>query len=269
MKDKYLPIGTVCSIKGKNKKIMITGFYGVEFNGNFKINDYLGCVYPEGLLLPNSTCFFNHSDIEEILFMGFVNDDQRKFKNMLNKLTGNDDSNDYQKDDWSLASSGSYSKLLFDENGVVVLAEPVKETKKNSKINFDKDGFVISEETLDIENPFYKDYSNVAKKYTENFNSIFTKYEFDENGVVVSDKSNIDSKKQELLNKINFDENGFVISSKEEVEIKKVNRYEFDENGILISVEADEPVSTIESELPGYEEPVPPIGPGLPGYEEE
>ena len=250
MKDKYLPIGTVCSIKGKNKKIMITGFYGVEFNGNFKINDYLGCVYPEGLLLPNSTCFFNHSDIEEILFMGFVNDDQRKFKNILNKLTGNDESNDSVKDEWSLASSESYSKLLFDENGVVVLAEPVNENKKTSKINFDENGFVISEEINDIKNPFYKDYNEtVAKKQTENFNTILTKYEFDEDGFVIQEQSNFDVKKQDALNKIEFDEDGFVVSVKEETKQKKSNKYEFDENGILISYEVDDLISPVETEL--------------------
>ena len=40
MNEKYLPIGTICTLKGKNKKVMIVGVYGVEFNGNLKINDY-------------------------------------------------------------------------------------------------------------------------------------------------------------------------------------------------------------------------------------
>ena len=38
MEQKYLPIGSVCTLKGKNKKVMITGYYSVEFNGNFKIS---------------------------------------------------------------------------------------------------------------------------------------------------------------------------------------------------------------------------------------
>ena len=53
MIDKYLPIGTVCTLKGNNKKVMVIGFFSVEYNGNIKMYDYQGCSYPEGILLKN------------------------------------------------------------------------------------------------------------------------------------------------------------------------------------------------------------------------
>ena len=89
MEQKYLPIGSVCTLKGKNKKVMITGYYSVEFNGNLRIKDYCGCVYPEGMLLPEHSCTFNHTDIETIDFIGFKNDEQKTFQGLLNRLTGN------------------------------------------------------------------------------------------------------------------------------------------------------------------------------------
>lgn len=270
MEQKYLPIGSVCTLKAKNKKVMITGYYSVEFNGNLKINDYMGCAYPEGMLLPEHNCTFNHSDIEKIEFIGFKNEEQKTFANLLNRLTGNVKSDEesaaefHKKNDMFLTSNSTYSKLLFDENGVVMIADPVEEPKVEKEntlnnIKFDENGYVISvgnEE--DVSNPFHKEYESIEQKNDSNNDwKIFNKIEFDENGTVVSAESDINDKKEEMLNKIEFDENGTVISVKGEDLEEKQNfeQYRFDENGTLIAIGND----TIE-------EDVPPIGPGLPGY---
>lgn len=248
--EKYLPIGSVCTLKGKNKKVMITGFYSVVFNGNLKITDYSGCTYPEGLLLPELTCNFNHSDIEEVNFIGYLNDDQKKFNNMLKRLT-NDETKEYTKDDWILSSGNSYSKILFDENGVVVLAEPIVEEKKlNNNIKFDENGVVIADDSAKVNNPFYKSYEDVVSLPINNENNIFSNVEFDENGVVVSTET-FDSQKKESLNKIEFDENGVVISTGVSTRPEEVEtNYEFDENGTVVAIgERQEDIS--------------PIGPGL------
>ena len=137
MEQKYLPIGSVCTLKGKNKKVMITGYYSVSFSGNLKINDYMGCAYPEGMLLPEFVCSFNHTDIESVDFLGFKNEEQEIFKGLLNRLTGNTDENAtselHKENDIFLTSNSSYSKLLFDENGVVMIADPVVEQPKEIK----------------------------------------------------------------------------------------------------------------------------------------
>ena len=234
---------------------MIIGYYSVEFNGNLRIRDYQGCVYPEGLLLPDQVCTFNHTDIEKVDFLGYKDDEQYKFQRLLDRLTGN--TNDvenaktfHEENDMVLTSSKSYSKLLFDENGVVVLAEPVLESpKSNVDIKFDKDGYVISNETdSDINNPFYKEYTTTEPKIEDSDNwNIFNKVEFDENGVVISAEEKIEPSKENLLNKIEFDENGVVISvgndSPVSNEESNANEYKFDENGVLISVGNDSPVS--------------------------
>ncbi len=89
-KDKFLPVGTVVLLKGATKRLMITGFLGVEKSNIDKIWDYSGCIYPEGFLSSNQTCLFDHNQIEEICHLGLEDDDEeREFKNKLKKLATN------------------------------------------------------------------------------------------------------------------------------------------------------------------------------------
>lgn len=250
MEQKYLPIGSVCTLKGKNKKVMITGYYSVEFNGNLKINDYMGCAYPEGMLLPELSCTFNHTDIEKIDFIGFKNEEQETFKGLLNRLTGNTDVESaaefHKENDMFLTSNSTYSKLLFDENGVVMIADPVVEQPQEIKtadwknIKFDENGYVISTgNDEDINNPFHKEYTQTETKEETNTEwKIFNEIKFDENGTVVSTDTDIADKKEEMLNKIEFDENGTVISVKGDdlKESESFEQYRFDENGTLIAL---------------------------------
>ena len=80
---KFLPIGTVVKTNIVDKKIMVTGFC-VALKENNKVFDYLGCLYPEGMIYPDKTFVFNHNDIEEILFFGYLDEEEKKFKNNLN-----------------------------------------------------------------------------------------------------------------------------------------------------------------------------------------
>ena len=52
-----------------------------------EIYDYCGVIYPEGIIDSNAMCMFNHSDIQKILYMGYVSDD---FKNLLNFIHENE-----------------------------------------------------------------------------------------------------------------------------------------------------------------------------------
>lgn len=252
MEKKYLPIGSICTLKGKNKKIMIMGYYAVEFNGNLKIKDYSGCSYPEGMLLPDQVITFNHTDIEKVDFVGFKSEEQKIFESLLNRLTGNTTAEEsaaefHKNNDMFLTSNSTYSKLLFDENGVVMIADPVEKPKENKNkawknIKFDKDGYVISTgNEEDISNPFHKEYNGQKVEDQSNRDwKIFDKIEFDENGTVVSAESNINHKKEEMLNKIEFDENGTVISVNGETlkERQNLEQYRFDENGTVIAAPA-------------------------------
>ena len=54
----------------------------------------------------------------------------------------------------------SFSKLVFDENGVVMIAEQVN-TDEDDKYTFDENGYVVKEKAVEPINPF------VSKKYPE------------------------------------------------------------------------------------------------------
>ena len=231
MEQKYLPIGSVCTLKGKNKKIMITGYYSIEFTGNIKIYDYIGCLYPEGLLGSDHGISFNHSEIENIDFIGFKNRDGENFLKLLNNVSD-------EKSEPTISSSKNYSKIVFDENGVVVMAEPV-DNSNSSKYEFDEDGTVIG-----ISNPFHKEYEQKEETPVDNWDILketddeespeeellkgsLNKIEFDENGVVISTGENKNKEQYK------FDSNGVVIGNGWDTEPTK-EQYKFDENGVVI-----------------------------------
>ena len=298
MEQKYLPIGSVCTLKGKNKKIMVTGYYSVGFNGNLTIRDYCGCVYPEGMLLPEQNCIFNHSEIESIDFVGFKNEEYHVFRNLLDRLTGNDITEEekasefHKQNDMYLTSNSTYSKLLFDENGVVMIADTVESKKsEEDKYEFDSNGYIISKKNnKDITNPFYKEYEEPEfKEEKSNSWNIFNKIEFDENGTVVGTGSSVDKDKKVILNKLEFDENGTLISMDEErleeevppigpglpgyvePKNKKTSNYKFDEVGNVITEEIyefDPSGNLVSMSTNEKEKEIPPIGSGLPGYVE-
>ena len=83
MNNNYLPIGTIVNLKGGTKKVMITGFCCV---GDNKMYDYTGCLYPEGYISIKKMLVFNHNQIEKIYYMGPSDDEEKRFKQELNKL---------------------------------------------------------------------------------------------------------------------------------------------------------------------------------------
>ena len=84
--DKYLPVGTVCLLKNATKKIMITGFL-IKNNLDGNMYDYIGCLYPEGVITSNKTLLFNHEQIERVLYKGYVNEDEIDVKKELAQIT--------------------------------------------------------------------------------------------------------------------------------------------------------------------------------------
>lgn len=81
----YLPLGTIVLLKDGNKKIMIIGFTVIEENSE-KMFDYLGCLYPEGVLSSSKNLLFNNSDIAEVVNVGYVDEEEYVFKNKLEAI---------------------------------------------------------------------------------------------------------------------------------------------------------------------------------------
>lgn len=83
MKEKFLPIGTIVSLKGSNKKLMITEYlvFSKKEKGA-KIYDYGSCPFPTGVKKEVSIGF-NHGSIEEVVYMGYVDDEQKELSKFL------------------------------------------------------------------------------------------------------------------------------------------------------------------------------------------
>lgn len=89
MKEKFLPLGSVVLLKNATKRLMITGFYVKADENGEKIYDYVGCLYPEGVISSKENCVFNHEQIDKIFFIGYSDDEEKRFKEKLNKAVNN------------------------------------------------------------------------------------------------------------------------------------------------------------------------------------
>ncbi len=81
--NELLPIGSIVLLEGAEKKLMIFGVGQTQLEEN-KDFDYIGVVYPEGNMGEGSQFLFNHSDIGEIVFRGYEDEERDNFLEMLN-----------------------------------------------------------------------------------------------------------------------------------------------------------------------------------------
>lgn len=90
---KYLPIGTVVMLNNAKKGVMITGYCAIDGKeltdkDNFEIDkmyDYSGCLWPEGIVKSDQMLLFNHDQIKQIIYIGYVDAQFQTFNNNLNK----------------------------------------------------------------------------------------------------------------------------------------------------------------------------------------
>lgn len=93
-KNSLLPIGSVVLLKGGTKKTMIIGFAPKvisEEDGKQRedVWDYSGCIYPEGLLSSDQVLVFDHTQISEIVNVGYQDDEEKEFKKKLTEFLNN------------------------------------------------------------------------------------------------------------------------------------------------------------------------------------
>lgn len=89
MNEKYLPIGSVVLLKNATKKLMITGFCVKPDDKDDIIYDYVGCLYPEGVISSKENCVFNHKQIDKIFFEGYISPEENEFKAKLSEAIKN------------------------------------------------------------------------------------------------------------------------------------------------------------------------------------
>jgi len=83
MEEKYLPIGTVVMLKNGKKRAMIIGFCPMSDGITY---DYVGSLYPEGVLSSDKSLLFNHDQIGQVYFKGYVDEEQTQFMAKLKEV---------------------------------------------------------------------------------------------------------------------------------------------------------------------------------------
>ena len=58
-----------------------------------KMYDYIGCLYPEGMVSSDQTALFDHSQIEKIFYMGLVDEEEKLFKTKLKEALNQQNKN--------------------------------------------------------------------------------------------------------------------------------------------------------------------------------
>lgn len=78
-REKYIPLGSVVRLKDANASVMVTGYAAVDEDEETKVYDYAGCQYPEGVIDQDELLLFNHSQIEQIIYVGYEGEEYKKY----------------------------------------------------------------------------------------------------------------------------------------------------------------------------------------------
>lgn len=81
-----LPVGSVVTIKDAEKKFLIIGLLPQTSDG---VKDYIAVFYPEGYLDSEHFYMFDHSDIIDVKYLGYVDSEYQVFHARLTEILKN------------------------------------------------------------------------------------------------------------------------------------------------------------------------------------
>jgi len=83
-----LEIGSIVYLKGGGKKLMVLNRGSLMENENVQLMyDYSACIYPLGLV-PEKTFYFNEENIDRIIFRGFHDGEEDRFREIYGQWLG-------------------------------------------------------------------------------------------------------------------------------------------------------------------------------------
>ena len=82
MLKQYYPIGTIVLLEGGNRPLMIFGRRQIQATTG-KEWDYVACLYPEGNLGDKYNVFFQHEEIAQVLYLGWVSEYEQQMQQVL------------------------------------------------------------------------------------------------------------------------------------------------------------------------------------------
>lgn len=84
--DEILPLGSIITFEGSNKKLMIIGrVESLEGGDSNKIYDYAACIYPEGNISSDTNYLFNGDTIEKVYFRGYEDNQEIEYRKQIIK----------------------------------------------------------------------------------------------------------------------------------------------------------------------------------------
>ena len=85
--DHILPIGTVVLTEtGEVPLMLISRASLYDDNGEIGYFDYAAIPYPEGMGNDNEYIFFNHEDIADVIYFGYINSHEQIFAEQYDEL---------------------------------------------------------------------------------------------------------------------------------------------------------------------------------------
>ncbi|HEL1074609.1 TPA: DUF4176 domain-containing protein [Streptococcus equi subsp. zooepidemicus] len=85
--EHILPIGTVVLTETGEIPLMIVSRASLfDDNGEIGYFDYAAVPYPEGIGNDNEYLFFNHEDIADVIYFGYVNSNEQLFAEAYDDL---------------------------------------------------------------------------------------------------------------------------------------------------------------------------------------
>lgn len=83
MNDKLLAIGTIVKLKRLEAfRMMILGYYPIDEDTQ-QMYEYLAVIYPQGILNDESLFLIHSSDIEEIIFQGYSDEESELLREII------------------------------------------------------------------------------------------------------------------------------------------------------------------------------------------
>ncbi len=82
MNKDLLPIGSIVKIRFSKMEFMIFGYY-IKDKESEEVYDYVAITYPWGLLNLNDMAVFDRDLVKKVIHMGYVNEEEIKFKKEL------------------------------------------------------------------------------------------------------------------------------------------------------------------------------------------
>lgn len=85
MDDTLLAIGTIVKLKNIDAvDMMILGYYPIDKDMN-EMYEYLAVIYPQGILNENSFFLLNSTDIAEVVYQGYADEESKLLREMIPK----------------------------------------------------------------------------------------------------------------------------------------------------------------------------------------